>query len=80
MDILDVGISVISAVNIQHFESLNDEVKKITGIEVSERIPDSVLKQADEVVNIDLPADELITRGKDLKRKHLSESQPIKRV
>lgn len=65
MDILDVGISVISAVNIQHFESLNDEVKKITGIEVSERIPDSVLKQADEVVNIDLPADELITRLKE---------------
>jgi len=65
MDILNVGISVISAVNIQHFESLNEDVKKITGIEVSERIPDSILKQADEVVNIDLPADELITRLKE---------------
>ena len=64
-DILDMGINVISAVNIQHFESLNDDVKEITGIEVSERIPDSLLQQADEVVNIDLPADELITRLKE---------------
>ncbi|MGI6074099.1 MAG: sensor protein KdpD [Fermentimonas sp.] len=65
MDILDAGISVISAVNIQHFESLNEEVKHITGVEVLERIPDSILRQADEVVNIDLPADEIITRLKD---------------
>jgi len=49
-------------VNIQHIESLNKEVKGITGIEVAERIPDSVLKAADEVVNIDLTADELIVR------------------
>jgi two-component system, OmpR family, sensor histidine kinase KdpD len=62
MDILDAGINVISAVNIQHIESLNEEVKSITGIEVAERIPDNVLKQADEVVNIDLTADELVTR------------------
>jgi two-component system sensor histidine kinase KdpD len=62
MDILDAGINVISAVNIQHIESLNEEVKSITGIEVTERIPDNVLKQADEVVNIDLTADELVTR------------------
>lgn len=62
LDILESGISVISAVNIQHIESLNQEVKKITGIEVAERIPDSVLQMADEVVNIDLTADELITR------------------
>lgn len=65
MDILDAGINVISAVNIQHIESLNDDVKQITGIEVKERIPDSVLKAADEVVNIDLTADELITRLKE---------------
>ncbi len=65
MDILDAGINVISAVNIQHIESLNEEVKNITGIEVKERIPDSVLAQADEVVNIDLTADELITRLKE---------------
>ena len=65
MEILDAGINVISAVNIQHIESLNDEVREITGIEVKERIPDSVLAQADEVVNIDLTADELITRLKE---------------
>jgi two-component system sensor histidine kinase KdpD len=65
IEILDAGINVISAVNIQHIESLNDEVKEITGVEVKERIPDSVLAQADEVVNIDLTADELITRLKE---------------
>ena len=65
MDILSAGINVISAVNIQHIESLNEEVKNITGIEVKERIPDNVLFQADEVVNIDLTADELITRLKE---------------
>jgi two-component system sensor histidine kinase KdpD len=64
-DILDAGINVISAINIQHIESLNEEIKKITGIEVKERIPDSVIAQADEVVNIDLTADELITRLKE---------------
>ncbi|WP_343671099.1 sensor protein KdpD [Chitinophaga sp.] len=62
IEILDAGINVISAVNIQHIESLQEEVKNITGIDVSERIPDSILLQADEVVNIDLTADELITR------------------
>jgi two-component system sensor histidine kinase KdpD len=65
MDILDAGINVISAVNIQHIESLNSQVKSITGIEVVERVPDSVLKEADEVVNIDLTADELVTRLKE---------------
>lgn len=65
MDILNAGINVISAVNIQHIESLNTEIKTITGIDVAERIPDSVLQQADEVVNIDLTADELIIRLKE---------------
>ncbi len=65
MEILDAGINVISAVNIQHIESLNEEIKNITGIDVKERIPDSVLAQADEVVNIDLTADELILRLKE---------------
>ncbi|MBC7651130.1 MAG: sensor protein KdpD [Deinococcales bacterium] len=65
MDILDAGINVISAVNIQHIESLHAEVKAITGVDVGERIPDSVLQQADEVVNIDLTADELIMRLKE---------------
>jgi two-component system, OmpR family, sensor histidine kinase KdpD len=65
IDILDAGINVISAVNIQHIESLNEEIRNITGIEVSERVPDSVLREADEVVNIDLTADELVTRLKE---------------
>lgn len=65
MDILDAGINVISAANIQHIESLNEEVKTITGITVTERIPDTVLQQADEVVNIDLTSEELIIRLKE---------------
>ncbi len=65
MDILDAGINVISAVNIQHIESLNEEIKSITGIEVKERVPDKVLVIADEVVNIDLTSDELIQRLKE---------------
>lgn len=64
LDILDAGISVITAVNIQHLEGLNEEVRDIAGIEVKERIPDSLLEQADEVVNIDLTADELLSRLK----------------
>ena len=62
IEILEAGINVISAVNIQHIESINEEVYTITGIEVAERVPDKVLQMADEVVNIDLTADELITR------------------
>jgi len=62
LNILDAGINVISAVNIQHLESLNDLVKDITGIEVTERVPDSILKIADEIVNIDLTAEDLISR------------------
>lgn len=64
-EILEAGINVISAVNIQHIESLNRVVKEITGVDVAERIPDKVLKMADEVVNIDLTADDLIARLKD---------------
>ncbi|MDB5123938.1 MAG: kdpD [Mucilaginibacter sp.] len=65
MDILNAGINVISAVNIQHIESLNEEVQKITGASINERIPDKVLQMADEVVNIDLTADELVDRLKE---------------
>lgn len=64
-DILDAGIDVITAVNIQHIESINEDVKYITGVEVRERIPDKVLQLADEVVNIDLTAAELIARLKE---------------
>ncbi len=56
---------MITAVNIQHIESINEDVKQITGVEVKERVPDKILQMADEVVNIDLTADELITRLKE---------------
>lgn len=65
LDILDAGIDVITAVNIQHIESINENVKHITGIEVKERVPDKILQIADEVVNIDLTAQELINRLKE---------------
>ncbi len=65
MDLLAAGINVITAVNIQHIESINDEVQRITGIQVQERVPDDFLQKADEVVNIDLSAEDLITRLKE---------------
>ncbi|MBP7514171.1 MAG: sensor protein KdpD [Flavobacteriales bacterium] len=65
LELLDNGINVITAVNIQHIESINDEVQRITGIEVTERVPDSFLQKADEVVNIDLTAGDLIARLKE---------------
>ena len=65
LELLEAGINVISAVNIQHIESLNENVQNIIGIEVSERVPDKILAIADEVVNIDLTADELIDRLKE---------------
>lgn len=65
IEILDAGINVISAVNIQHIESLYNDIRDITGVDVAERIPDKIIQEADEVVNIDLTADELITRLKE---------------
>ncbi|WP_310390887.1 sensor protein KdpD [Hymenobacter sp.] len=56
------GISVITAVNVQHLESLHDQVLKITGTDVTERIPDRLLKAADEVLNVDLTVGELRAR------------------
>lgn len=64
LDILDAGISVITAVNIQHLEGISEIVSDIAGFEIKERVPDSLLADADEVVNIDLTADELLTRLK----------------
>jgi len=72
LQILDAGINVISAMNIQHIESLNEAVQQITGIEVKERVPDRIVQGADEVVNIDLTADELISRLRDGKIYHPS--------
>ena len=62
LELLDNGIDVITAVNIQHIESINAEVERITGVAITERVPDSFLQRAHEVVNIDLTAEELITR------------------
>lgn len=71
-DLLEAGINVISAVNIQHLESINEEVQRITGVTINERIPDKILEIADEIVNIDLTADELVTRLKEGKIYHKS--------
>src|SRR5262245_2039649 len=62
IDLLDAGISVITAVNIQHLESLNDVVNRTTGVRVRETIPDYFLRRADEVVNVDVSVDTLRTR------------------
>jgi two-component system sensor histidine kinase KdpD len=61
-DILAVGIDVYSTINIQHIESLNDIVERITGVQVRETVPDSVLAGADEIELIDLPPQDLIAR------------------
>lgn len=65
LQLIDAGISVITTVNIQHIESLNEQVEKITGIKISERVPDTIIHQADEVVNIDLTIEDLIDRLKE---------------
>src|SRR5262245_5757774 len=61
-DLLRAGIHVITTVNIQHLESLYDRVERATGVKVKERIPDSVLADADQLVNVDLPAEDLLER------------------
>lgn len=65
LEIINAGINVITAFNVQHLESLKDKVKQITDIEITESIPDHFLEYADEVVNIDLPSQDLIQRLKD---------------
>jgi two-component system sensor histidine kinase KdpD len=62
LDILAAGIDVISAINIQHIESLNDAIASTTGVRVRETIPDGVLTRADEVVNVDVSVDTLRER------------------
>jgi two-component system sensor histidine kinase KdpD len=62
LDLLGAGISVITAVNIQHLESLNDVVERTTTVSVRETVPDSFLQRADEVVNVDVSVDTLRTR------------------
>jgi two-component system, OmpR family, sensor histidine kinase KdpD len=62
IELLGSGISIISAVNIQHIESLNDAIASTTGVRVRETIPDWVLKRADEVVNVDVSIETLRDR------------------
>ncbi len=63
-ELLDAGIEVYTALNVQHLESLNDQVRRITGIAVRERVPDAFLDRARDIVLIDLPPRELIQRLK----------------
>jgi two-component system sensor histidine kinase KdpD len=63
-DLLRAGIHVITTVNVQHLESLYDEVERVTGVKVKERLPDSVLAEADQIVNVDVSAEDLLERMK----------------
>ena len=62
LELLDAGISVLTAVNIQHLETLNDAVGRVTGVRVRETVPDTFLDRADEVVNVDVTVQELQSR------------------
>ena len=62
LELIDAGINVIGAFNVQHLESLNDLVERVTGVVVRETVPDSFLKQADQVVNLDLTVEDLQER------------------
>ncbi|MBI5493926.1 MAG: histidine kinase [Deltaproteobacteria bacterium] len=64
VEILAAGINVIGALNIQHLESLNDLVERVTGVKVREVVPDAFLRQADQVVNVDLAVEDLLERLK----------------
>jgi two-component system sensor histidine kinase KdpD len=61
-ELLDAGIGVMTAVNIQHLETLNDAVSRVTGVRVRETVPDRFLDRADEVLNVDVTVDELHSR------------------
>ena len=61
-ELLDAGIGVLTAVNIQHLETLNDAVSRVTGVRVRETVPDTFLDRADEVVNVDVTVEELHSR------------------
>jgi two-component system sensor histidine kinase KdpD len=61
-DLLHAGIHVITTVNVQHMESLYDEIERVTNVRVKERIPDRVLAEADQLVNVDVSVEDLIER------------------
>ena len=60
--LLAAGIGVMTAVNIQHLETLNDAVSRVTGVRVRETVPDTFLDRADEIVNVDVTVEELHSR------------------
>ena len=62
LELLEAGINVIAAFNVQHLESLHDLVERATGVTVRETVPDTFLKQADQVVTLDLAAEDLLER------------------
>ena len=62
LELLDAGIGVMTAVNIQHLETLNDAVSRVTGVRVRETVPDTFLDRADEVINVDVTVEELRNR------------------
>ena len=64
LELLDAGINVWTAVNVQHLETLNDSVSRSADVQIRETIPDSFLKRADEVVNVDITVEELRSRLK----------------
>lgn len=64
-ELLEAGIDVYTALNVQHLESLNDDIGQISGIRVWETVPDTVFEDADEVELVDLPPDELLLRLKE---------------
>src|SRR3954470_6584559 len=61
-DLLRAGIHAITTLNIQHLESLYDEVERATGVKIKERLPDSVLAEADQIVNVDVSTEDLLER------------------
>jgi len=64
-DILAAGIHVVSTLNIQHIESLYETVEQATGVRVKERVPDKIVMQADQLVNVDIATDDLLQRLKE---------------
>jgi two-component system, OmpR family, sensor histidine kinase KdpD len=64
LELLQAGVNVIGALNIQHLESLNDLISRNTGVTVRETVPDSFLEQADQIVNLDLAVEDLLERLK----------------
>src|SRR5262249_39721843 len=64
LELLPAGINVIGAFNVQHLESLNDLVERVAKVAIRETIPDSFLKQADQIVNLDLAVEDLLERLK----------------